>query len=277
MPHLSKKVTDVQRRKLLPINRTLANVTLLFFLLVATLFRSARADFEASYQGFLKTYDNYRTNQISYITARNQFLTFGTLISQNEALAAVKNFMLARNDVLMSYISLLRERKVADLYKPLLDEEYTLLSDHKNRVPAVGSLQDAVKISKEVESRHIPFQTTSRKIVSSLLLQKVLDLHTRYQLLALEAGKLIETLKAQEKDVTSIERWLLDAKGKELLAEQKIQEAGTLVESLTSSNLKNLTEEYNQIQFTIFEANQYIKEALDFLNELSDSIKYGKF
>lgn len=236
-----------------------------------------RAGFIEDYQGFLKTYDAYRAAHSTYITTRNQYLQYGTLNSQNEALEGVKKFLVMRDDVILSYISLLRLKNTDTILTSLLDDEERFLKAHREKVTAVGTLSDAVSVSQEAENRHITFQVTSRKIVATLLIAKVDAIRHKYLLLETKATSLILTLKNQGKDVVTLERWLLDAKNKELLVEQKLLEARNKTAVLRASSPENLTQEYNAIQFTIFEANQYLREALGFMTELSENIKYGNY
>lgn len=237
----------------------------------------AQAGFIEDYQGYLKTNDAYRTAHSTYITTRNQYLQYGTLNSQNEALDAVKKFLIARDEVVLSFISLLRLKNNDPLFAALLNDDENFLKNHKEKVPVVATLNDAVSVSQVVENQHILFQVTSRKIVATLLIAKVENLHLKYHQLEAKTTSLIHTLKNQGKDVTTLERWILDAKNKELLSEQKLLEAQNKTTALRSSSLDNLTQEYNAIQFTIFEANQYLREALAFTTELSENIKYGNY
>lgn len=241
-------------------------------------FDLAHADFDTEYQGYLKTYDNYRNHLTSYITTRNQYLTYGTLTAKNEALTAVRDFLIARSDVLLSYISLLRYKYTNDaLYLPLLDAEQNFLVAHKTKIPAVGSLDDAVDISQEVEKRHLPFQITSRKIVGTILLLKVESYKDELTALENEADVLIQTLKSEGKDVAVAERWLLESKNKKTLAEQKLVQVRTQIDKLRSSRLEDLVLNYNNIQFSTSDANLYLKEAAGYLFELKESIKYGNY
>ena len=237
----------------------------------------SQASFEDDYQGFLKTYDNYRSAQSNYVTTRNQYLQYGTLNSKNDALSAVKTFLVARDDVLLSHISLIKGRNADTTYNSLLDNTVSFLQDHKSRVPAVGSLDDAVKISQEVESKDSNLQSTSRKVVGSLLVAKVDGLKLQFLVLENNAQDLITKLKNNGKNVEVQERWLLDAKNKRLLIEDKLLQARTKINNLQDSNADSINAAYNEIQTTVFEANQYLREGMQFINELAQSIKYGNF
>lgn len=253
---------------------------LFLFCLAILLFYTAipaSADFEEDYQGFLKTYDKYRTDQAAYIKTRNQYLTYGTLTSKNEAITGVRDFLISRNYVLLSYSSLLRSRNSDSLLAGILDEEEKLIKAHSEKASSLASLEDAVRLSKTIEDQHIAFQIISRKIVGTILINKVRDLQNQFILLERESNALIQTLKNTGKETSSLERWLLDATNKEMLADQKLLLAITQLNALQAYNLEELSKNYNKIQFTIFEANQYLKEGLAYLRELGQTIKYGKY
>lgn len=235
------------------------------------------ADFNQDYQGFLQTYDAYRNAHNRYITTRSQYLQYQTLNAQNDALQGVKEFLTLRNQILLSYISLLRLKNVSDPYVNLLNNEENLIKVHNEKINAVSTLNDAVTISKEVEKRHLPFQITSKKIIATIILSKVSSLRSEIELLESEISLIITDLKNLGYDVTTLERWFLDAKNKLLLADQKISLVQNQINGLTATDLNSLGSNYNKIQFASFEAHQYLKETLAFLTELSESIKYGNY
>lgn len=237
----------------------------------------SRAGFDDDYQNFLKVYDSYRTADQNYLTTRNQYLTYNTLTAKSDALAAVKTFLTDRNQVLLSYTTLLLERNADQTYGPALNNETNFLNQINNQIPAVGSLDDAVQISGQVEGNLLQYQTTSRQIVGSIVRAKIDSIRQNVMDLENQAGVLITQIKATGKDTSTLERWLLDAKNKELLGEQKLSEVQTKITNLSASSVDDLNSQYNQIQFTLFEANQYYKETLNFLAELSDSMKYGQY
>lgn len=252
---------------------------LIGLLVVVTLFVSqpVKADFASDYQGYLLTYDAYRTAHNRYITTRNQYYQYGTLTSQNDALMAVKQFLVARDSVLLSYISLLRTKNPETVYSQLLTEEESYLLGHKDRVSVLSSLNDAEKSADEVESRNIQFQITARKLVTSLYINRIEQIQLKFELLSTEAQTLMQSLRSQGKDVSTLERWLIDAKNKKLLSEQKLLDAGSQVEAIKGNTVEQISVSYNKIQLTVFEASQYMREAIAYLNELSQTIKYGDY
>lgn len=237
----------------------------------------ALADFGSDYQGHLQTYQAYRDANNTYLIKRNQYLQFKTLNSQTEALVAVKDFLEKRDLVLLSYISLLRTKNADSTFSTLLDEEYTFLNSHKDQVGAIGSLDDAVRHSDKAKERHIPFQGTSRKITATLILAKINALKVTLDALILEGESLAQTLRSQGKDPSTVERWMIEAKNKNLQTERKIIEIQQMIANLNARDANQILGDYNEIQVALFEANQYIREAANFLNEYKESIKYGKY
>ena len=250
------------------------SVVLLLILTTST----SLADFSSDYQDYLKLYDSYRKKHSDYLTTRNQYLTYGTLNAKNSALTAVKEFMSVRDDVLLNYFTLVRLKYFAyTIYLPLLDADEKFLAEHKPVISPVASLEDAVKISQILEKQHLLMQINSRKIVGALLFAKLENLKNEVIQAEFTAQNIINTLKSQNKDVSILERWLLDAQSKRAQAELKQQEIESLVANLSASNLNNLSTNYNQIAFLVQETNQYLKEAVNFLNELKEAIKYGDY
>lgn len=253
--------------------RTFVLVGLLFLLSTAI----AHADFNADYQTYLTTYDAYRTAHSQYLTTRNQYLQYQTLTSKNDALTGVKNFLTSRDEVLLGHFSLLKTRYTGLIYSQLVDSEMSFLRSHQQEIDSIGSLDDAVDHSQKVEERSLNFKILSRKIVGSVLIDSLENLKNEQAYHEESATVHIQNLKNAGKDTTTLERWLIDAKGKRNLAQLKLDRARSLTDTLTARSDENLASVYSQIQFALFEAHQYLKEARGFMSELVDSIKYGPY
>jgi hypothetical protein len=237
----------------------------------------ANASFEEDYRGYLQTYDAYRAAHGAYLTTRNQYLQYGTLNSQNDALSAVKTFLSLRDDVLLSHLSLLRSRNVDPFLVPQLDDGDKFLQTHKSKVPAIGSLDDAVNFSNEVEEKDLYFQSISKKTLATMLVSKVENQKLRFLLLENEATELIGKLRIENKDVATLERWLIDAKTKQSLAEDKINQIHSTISTIDGRSADQIGSSFSEVQKNILEANQYVREGLQYLNELLESMRYGNF
>lgn len=240
-------------------------------------FQLAYASFEDDYKNFLRLSDQYRQAHAAYINTRSQYLQYGTLNSKNEALNAAKTFLTARNDVLLSHLTLLRQSTADPGLTKQLEDHVNFLQESKLQVTALGSLEDIVEFSQTIEERHVPLLILSRQVVATLVTSKVDDLKLRFLVLENEATQLVAKLREQDKDVAVLERWLLDARNKRLLAEGKIRQARELIAQFSAGNTDDVNETYNSIEFTLFEAGQYLREGLAFTRELSEAIKYGNY
>ncbi len=237
-----------------------------------------RADSTADYQKYLQIYNTYREKHALYLTTRGEYLTYGTLTAKNNAIIAVKEMMLARDDVLLQHYRLLRNKYTSyTIYQPLLDVDEKFVTDHKLTISPVADLEDAVQVSKRLESQHISLQVNSRKIVGAILYAKLENLKNKVIQTESSAQNIINQLKSQNKDVTNLERWLLDAQNKRIQAEIKQQEMSNMISAFKPTNLDNISRDFSIITSSAAEANQYLKETLNYLNELKESIKYGNY
>lgn len=239
---------------------------------------SAYSQKSSAYQDYLYQYDQYRRSLTDFLTAKNRYLTYQTLVSQTEALVATKAFLEARDQVLTVYLAMLIEKSPTENLKKLIGEEITFYTDHKSLIPAVGSLEDSIRVSGDFES-HSP-QTTvlARQLIAGLLINKVQDLG--YRLASVSAGfeENVNGVKKQGKEVATLERWLLETKNKQFLAENKLslaEELTTKFRPTKSSEEGSL--EFAKVQVLIFEANQYLKEAAAYLKEIKEELKYGNY
>lgn len=236
------------------------------------------ADFDRAYQDYLYQSDQYRKSLTDFLTAKNRYLTYGTLTSKTEALTSTKTFLDARDQVLLTYMQMLVERNPQDNLKNLLSDEIHFYSDHKNLIPAVGSLNDCVKVSEKFEEHYPSTEVITRQTVAGLLLAKVQVFDDRLASLSAGFEEKTNLVKGQGKDVTTLERWLLETRNKQLLAQNKLNEAQNLSDKLkpTRSPAQS-SENFGQIQVLIFEANQYLKEGAAYLKEIKEELKYGNY
>lgn len=250
-------------------------VTLLLTLLLPI--RAFAQSAEESYQRLLALYDAYRSTYTQYINTRSQYIQYGTLSSRNDALIAVKNFLTARSNVLLEYLNLLTLTNKEPLYTAELSDHTKFIQAQQETIPAIATLDDAVDFSQQIERRHLPMHSLSRRVVGTTLTDR-LD-HVRLRILVLEndAALLIAHLRSQNKDVATLDRWLSDARNKRLLGEEKITAARTMLVEFDIRRIEEMNRNFSEIQQTLSQGNQYFKESLSFMKELSEAIKYGNY
>ncbi|RJR16193.1 hypothetical protein C4579_00550 [Candidatus Microgenomates bacterium] len=251
--------------------------TLFAFFALFALFtpKYAQADFNEDYQKYVQSYDTYRQAHSKYLTSRSQYLQYRTLTAQNEALAAVKNVLVARDQVLIDYLQLLTYKTSEESDKNTLAAYTSLLNQHREQIPQVGSLDDAVELSRSVEVLILPMNNLYRHILATLAYKQVDVLGLRLGNLETEASTLVSTLRAQNKDVSTLERWLLDARNKRTLVDSKLNQANVYASIVGTNNDKENA--LGTMTTTLFQSLQYMRETLAYYHELGESIKYGNY
>ncbi len=175
---------------------------ILLFLLLLTFFAIATcysfsvfADFDQTYQDYLYLQDGYRLSLTNFQTAKNRYLTYKTLTSQTEALAATKTFLETRDQVSITYLSLLLDKNPGDLSSKLINEEVGFFSSHRVKISAVGSLEDAVKSSDSVKEHFPRTETIARQAVTTILIKKINELKERQIVLESEFEEKVNILR----------------------------------------------------------------------------------
>lgn len=235
------------------------------------------AAFEDDYQSYLKTYDTYRDAHDRYLTTRNQYLAYGTLNSKNDAFLTLKDFLTSRNRVLLSYFYLLKQKNVNSNLEQTLADQQNYISSNQTDISSSGSLEDSLTLSAQVENQQIAFLLTSKKTVLHLLITRVSHFIERVEKLEQRIATMLQTLKTQGKNTDTPTGWLIYAGNKRDEARKKLEEAKTKTDNLAGTNEDGLTNDANEIQFMTFEATKKILEAISFLNELTQTLKYGNY
>ena len=235
------------------------------------------ADFDSAYQSYLSQYDQYRLALSNYQTAKNRYLTYQTLNSQSEALNNTKIFLQIRDQTLILYLKLLLEKNPDENYLKLLNEDLSFYQDHLNTISAVGNLTDAVFASERTKQHFSQTEALSRQTVVNILLNKLKNMNANQNKIASGFEEKINSLKNQGKNVTTLERWILSFKGKQLLTNQKIGEVQILSDKLEPKSSDQLSRDFSKIQTVIYDANQYLKEGTSFLVEIEKELKYGNY
>ncbi len=264
----------------MPRKNLLTTLIILFLISISGIIVSGivKADeFSDKYQEYLNKSSTYRSDYTAYIIARSQYLSFNTLNSKNQAVNATKTFITSRNNVLISYIGLLKTVNAEDFLSTYWSEQEKFINDVNGRVTTIGSLDDCLTISEMVENKHFEYQLYAKKTSGLNIISNVEKQLQKYNELIDKSNQFVSEIKNKQKDVTLLERWLLDAKNKQWLVDQKINTAKTNLTNINSRDVDALNNDFNAILYTIFEAHQNLKEGLKYLNEFSENIKYGNY
>src|SRR3990167_2153444 len=132
------------------------------------------ASSQQAHTDYLYQYDVYRQSYNDFKVAKNEYEKFKSLVSQTDALEQTKKMLAQRDVLLRSYLLLLNEKlnenKGLDgsdktLYQTLIQNEVKFLESHANLIPAIGSIDDTVDVSKQLESHYNILQTSIRQTI----------------------------------------------------------------------------------------------------------------
>lgn len=237
-----------------------------------------------AYNDYLYQYDQYRTRLNEFKVARTEYIKFKTLTSESTALEKTKSMMTQRNLLLTTYLQYLLEKLNEDqglstsdkqLYRALLQNELTFLNGHSNLLPSIGSISDAVTVSKQLESHYALLMVTVRQTIVALTLGQLEAVNTQYLTTYRAASDLVNTSRATttpQKQGT-LDRWLLQINNKQNLYAQKRDEVSMANSALKGKTLEETDNAYRKMRQTMAEGRQYLSEGSAFMKELVNAMR----
>lgn len=248
--------------------------------------RPARADYNGALSVYNSTFEKYRVSYSDYVSAKNSYLTYKTLNSQNLAIEKTKIFLEIRDDLLISYYSLLKEKLliapgIADYDKNLknnvIDERVLFFTNHQSTIDAVSSLPDLVENSKQIDNFQKDLRDETYQILGLILIGKVKDQSDKLSLSIGTISTYINEIKSTGKDVAKLERWLLETNYKRDLAETKLKDARNFFDNLKKDYSDESQKKILLGRATVSEGNQYLKESVFNAKEAVKEILSGPY
>ena len=238
-----------------------------------------------AYKDYLYQFDVYRTMYADFKVAQNEYFKFKTLTSQTTALSKTKIMLSQRDQLLRAYLLLLNEKLyenpgVTDTerntYLSLTRNEIDFLEQHTTLIERIGSLEDSMETSRELESHYAILQASMRQTIAGLSLGELAQRAKLFDLALADAKALVETNRGifiPEKQST-LDRWLLQITNTKSLYVQKVNSIKTSAESLRGGDIGDQNTYFIQIQKSVGEARQYLIDGTSFLGELVTSLRY---
>lgn len=257
---------------------------LIFIFSFVFLAHEVRADYATSYQSYIDTTGLYQTAHNSYLTARAAYLASKSLESEDKAKAATLKMLQARDGVVVSYLTAISSKLQST--KGLGDTAKNSLTDringdiswhnaHNSKLNSAGSLSDLVSDSDEAKNN---FTNVTLPVVYSSIVNLGVANNTylrdqlNAQISILEA-KLNEIKINQDKDVSGIERSLVDVKNKISRSIDKDNAAIATVSSIKPNTFGGSNATFSDAQSNVVDANLYLKEATQSLLQIISQIK----
>lgn len=233
------------------------------------------ADYQKAYQDYTFQSSEYKNAYNQFLIARSSYQTYGTLASQQEAIIKFKSTLKSRNQLISSYYNLLQEKlnetaSVSGEQRTTFDKirlsEGQWLSDNQVKIDAAASLDDLNAVSREFQSRYGQMTTESKQTVGTILLAKEINLRGQVQTVFDNLSTKVSEIRSTGKNTSVWDRWLFSAQNKLIIHDQKISEANKII--FTTSNNVDLP----KAQQSLTEANQYLRETLQQLQEIINAI-----
>jgi hypothetical protein len=240
-----------------------------------------------AYQDYLYQYDIYRQKYTEFQVAKNSYDKFKTLESQTQALSATK-FMLSQRDLLLRTYMLYLFERTADqngltpenkqLYQSLLSTELAFLETQSNLVSSINSIDDALKISQQLESHYKILLATIREITIGISLGQLNAITDNFDHQVIVAQTLVTQNSSffNSDKKSTINSWFTQIQNKRTLFSQKIDDITQLTAKLaTISDSSNLDQKSTDIFRQIGEAKQYMADSIANLGEISVAMQYA--
>jgi len=239
-------------------------------------------DYSKAYQDYIYNLNLYRQAYQKFVLAKNEYLSYKTLTSETKALETTKEMLETRSQAIIVYLTALKMRLSettgvlnyqSNLRFVELMKNIDTFETQKNLFPAAATLKDLLKVSSQFENQYSKTEVLTYNTLFTVVSGKENNLRDQiqFQITKLEQ-KLAQMSKEGLKDTLRAERWLLEAKNKITLSQQKQDEANKNLSKLTPQQ-KDKNKVFAESQLMLEESNQYLKEAISNLKELVIEIK----
>ena len=247
---------------------------LIFILFFVFLAHEVRADYATAYQTYINKTGVYQSAYSDYQVARSNYLASQSLDSQDKAIAATLKMLQARDDVMASYLSAIIAKGDKILSPTTLNTEVNWYNAHNNRLASAGSLNDLVSDSDEAKNE---YQTITLPIIyqSIVALGVGNNTYIRGELvneIAILQAKIDQIKANQDKDVSLIERSLVDVQNKISRSQDKDNSAKNLINSI-KPNDNQIDNDFQDAESLVADSNSYLKEANQELLQIITEIK----
>lgn len=260
-------------------------VVVIFLGFFAHPYRRVFASSEQAYKDYQYQFDLYRQAYTDFQVAKNEYQKFKSLQSQTTALDKTKVMMAQRDQLLRAYLLLLNEKlnettamspTERQQYQTIIRNEVTFLENHAQLIPSIGSLDDAVTVSKQLESHYLILQKSMRQTIIGIsvgtlaALKKQFDQATGLSQALINASRGTFTVEKQ----ATIDRWILQISNKKSLYQQKIDSINSDNASWETNNLDEMNRKLLSLQQKVSSAWQELLEGSSFLTELVNTMRY---
>lgn len=245
----------------------------------------AAATSERAYQDYLYQFDVYRQRYSEFQIAKNEYLKFKTLTSQAAAVEKTRLMLAQRAQFLRAYLLLLKEKinetptmagPERQTYLTLIDNEVSFLDNHSLLVPSVSSVEDATRVSGDLENHYIILHRAIRQTIIGISLAQLTGMSQDYDIALTNSRNLLSANPGSftlEKQAT-IDRWVLQITNKRTLFQKKYDLIVSTNNSLNSNDINELNQKFAEMLKFVSEARQELLDGSSYMKELINTLRY---
>lgn len=234
----------------------------LLFIFFVTHSVYAQSEYDETFAEYKLSLEEYSRLHDDYILARSQYLRFDTLTSRNNAKEATRAMLASRDQVLINYFRSIdaRTREIdgidqstKDRLSSQLSEQVTWFTDHRDRLPGAGSIEDLVDDSAEARKQYNTLGSVIYEPLSEIPLGRVQRFQDRLNENFLALKEKVNTIRAEERaeyqfstrKLETIDRWIfetedrLERSNEKLIAAQEQLDKLQNVTSLATAKSRN--------------------------------------
>lgn len=240
--------------------------------------------FNQAYKDYSLVIEDYRKAHDEYALSRSQYLRFKTLTSQNKAKESTFKLLQARDEVIIKYLQALKakaegEEGISESTLQALvfrfNEEISWFSDHKERVPSAGSLDDLIVDSNNAKERHESIRPFIYEVLVAISTGKVNNFKARLSSIFNDTKDKVNRIKEEDRDdykfssrkVQIIDRWVFETEAKTIRSDEKKTEAIEMISEFGGKTSRD-AKIYNSILDILGQSQLYLKEASSFNKEI---------
>jgi hypothetical protein len=251
-----------------------------------------REEFNKVYEDYRLKNEDYNKAHDDYILAKTQYEKFKTLTSKTNAQVATAKMLVARDDVVIYYLSALKVRindtsvKISDdkknsLYQSI-DAEVAWFTDHKNRISQADLLTDLVNKSDEAKSRFTNLNYLLYDSLFSISNGRVVSYRERFQAFFNDLTDLVNKIKGEKRveykfsdeKLAVIDRWIIETQDR--LAKGDTENSKSVQIASQMNSKSNNTNVYRQTIDSLTKANNFLKDAVSYSKEIVREIKVAE-
>jgi len=223
--------------------------------------------------------EKYRQTYNAYTKARDAYLTYETLTSRDELIAAAKDFLYARAITMRTYFQVLKKelKQAPDVESTQktdlilnLDSWINWLMDSEKEINNLQNptLDDLLEVSKRFERSQEDYSKLAYQTLSNIILGKMRLLQSESMSINFLLADKINN-NGSAKDTITLNQWLQTVKNMAYQSQKSIEQAEIYLAELNgSSRNKDSFELYKNIQQELEKAKYQLISAIDYQKEI---------